>query len=178
MTFRSLKSDGSFKHFWFLHSTTIFQKYGLLQEVFRKIRRGQFFYGWTIVGAGFLVLFVTYGVQLSFNIFFPILIREFGWNRENLSGAFSVYVIIYGGISPIVGRIIDVYGPKITIFIGGILLSIGLGMMSQIRTLWQVYLFLGIIAGLGMSTTFVGEFNDSEMVYKKERTGIRNSTLW
>jgi MFS family permease len=143
------------KTFWFLHSAKISQKYGLSKEVSRKIRRGQFFYGWTIVGAGFVILFVTYGVQISFNIFFPILISEFGWTRQNLSGAFSVYTMIYAGISPIIGRVRDIYGPKITIFIGGILLSIGLGMMSQIRTLWQVYLFLGMIAGLGMSTVFV-----------------------
>lgn len=143
------------RKFRLLHPTKILSKSGLLQEVFQKIWRGQFFYGWTIVGAGFLILFVAYGVQLSFNIFFPILIREFGWSRQGLAGAFSFYTMLYAGISPFVGRIIDAYGPKRVIIIGGILLCIGLGMLSQVKALWQVYLFLGIIAGLGMSTVFV-----------------------
>jgi MFS family permease len=114
-----------------------------------------FFYGWVIVGGGFAVLLVTYGAQFSFSVFFPHLLDEFGWQRKDLSGAFSLYTIIYSGVSALVGMITDVKGPGKMVFAGGVLLFLGLGLMSQVHQLWHVYLCLSVIAGVGMSTVFV-----------------------
>ena len=49
------------------------------------------FYGWVVVGTAFSVLFMAYGAQFSFGVFFSALIEEFGWSRGALSGAFALY---------------------------------------------------------------------------------------
>ena len=38
------------------------------------------FYGWVVVGTGFSVLFMAYGAQFSFGVFFSALPEEFGWS--------------------------------------------------------------------------------------------------
>ena len=53
------------------------------------------FRGWTIVGGAFLVLFSAYGAQYSFGVFFSALLEEFHWSRASLSGAFSLYAVLY-----------------------------------------------------------------------------------
>jgi len=49
------------------------------------------FYGWIVVAGAFLILFMAYGTQYAFGVFFAALIDEFGWSRASLSGVFSLY---------------------------------------------------------------------------------------
>jgi MFS family permease len=114
-----------------------------------------FFYGWIIVISAFWIMFTSYGVQFSFGIFFPILINEFGWTKEKLAGVFSLYTIIYTVFSALTGRWTDVYGPKRVIMIGALLMGFGIGVVSQINSIWHLYLFYGVIAALGMSSVYI-----------------------
>ncbi|MEW6266250.1 MAG: MFS transporter [Thermodesulfobacteriota bacterium] len=113
------------------------------------------FYGWVIVAATFSILFITYGVQFSFNVFYPRLINEFGWSHNSLAGVFGLYTVIYTGLSPLVGRWADTLGPRRLVVTGGLLISLGLWLASRTSSLAGLYLCLGVIAGLGMSTVFV-----------------------
>jgi len=38
-------------------------------------------YGWIVVAVAFTVLFLAYGVQYAFGLFFTALTEEFGWSR-------------------------------------------------------------------------------------------------
>jgi hypothetical protein len=44
-----------------------------------------------VVAGAFLILFMAYGTQYAFGVFFAVLIDEFGWSRASLSGVFSLY---------------------------------------------------------------------------------------
>jgi cyanate permease len=50
---------------------------------------GRVFYGWTVVAAAFLVLFMAYGTQYAFGVFFATLVDEFGWSRASLAGSLA-----------------------------------------------------------------------------------------
>jgi len=117
-------------------------------------RQQKFFYGWVIVVASFLIVLVAFAVQYSFGVFFKPLQDEFGWSRTLTSGAFSIYFIMHGLCAIPAGWATDKFGPKITIVIGGLLVGAGLVLTSHIQSLWQLYLFYGILVGVGMSTTW------------------------
>ncbi|OLB54225.1 MAG: MFS transporter [Candidatus Rokuibacteriota bacterium] len=113
------------------------------------------FYGWIVVGGAFLVLFVAYGAQYSFGVFFGALLEEFGWSRASLSGAFSLYAFGYCVFGFPAGRLTDVWGPRVVIAAGGLFLGAALAGMSLVTQLWQPYLLYGLVAALGMGTAYV-----------------------
>jgi len=113
------------------------------------------FYGWVVVGAAFSVLFMAYGAQFSFGVFFSALLEEFGWSRAALSGAFSLYAFGYSGLAVVSGWLTDRLGPRAVIATGGIFLGAGWIAMSFTQSLWHPYVFYGVVAALGMSTAFV-----------------------
>jgi len=69
------------------------------------------------------------------------------------SGVFSLYMVFYAIGAPITGRIVDKYGPKILIMAGACLLGLGMLGCSMISKVWQLYLFYGVLVGLGSAAT-------------------------
>lgn len=118
-------------------------------------QKPKLFYGWIIVLAGFIVTGSTWGMQYSFGIFFKPMLAEFGWSRAATSGAFSTCMAVIAFSSLLMGWLCDRYGPRITIALSGTLISLGTFLTSQVSSLWQLYLFYGIIIGTGMGASFV-----------------------
>jgi hypothetical protein len=48
-----------------------------------------FYYGWLIVGIGFVTMGVGVTARTAFSLLMPPLIDEFGWQRGLAAGAFS-----------------------------------------------------------------------------------------
>jgi MFS family permease len=129
----------------------------------------KFFYGYIVVAASFLIMVVIWAAYYSFGVFFKPLITEFGWTRAATSGAFSLSAIINGllaivmgklaiinGLLAIVmGKLVDRFGPRMVMTICAILIGSGFILMSGIASIWQLYLFYGLIVGVGMGGSFV-----------------------
>jgi MFS family permease len=112
-------------------------------------------YGWVLALVGACILVTNALLVFTFGVFINPLTLEFGWERGALSGAFSMAVLIVGGLGLLAGGLSDKYGARIVVTFGGIFLGIGFLLMSQISSLWHVYLILGLIIGVGGSFTFV-----------------------
>jgi MFS family permease len=113
------------------------------------------FYGWVVVAGAFVVLFVAYGAQYSFGVFFAALLDEFGWSRASLAGAFSLYAFAYSIMGFPAGRLTDVWGPRRVIVVGGCFLGAALAGMAAVSQLWQPYVLYGVVAAIGMGTAYV-----------------------
>ena len=114
-------------------------------------KEARFFYGYIIVASAFLILVLTIGVNFTFGVFLPVLLDEFSWTRAIASGAFSLNLALTGLIGVVAGKMTDQYGPRIVVTVCGVLLGLGYLLMSQANTLWHLYLFYGVIVGIGMS---------------------------
>ena len=110
---------------------------------------------WLVVAALFAV---TYGVSTplaSFGVFLPIFADTFGWSRGAISTALSINLLV-GGIAGFgLGAIADRHGPRAVLVLTLVLSGVSFAMISTVDTLWQLYLFAGILGGLGMSTFYL-----------------------
>ncbi len=64
-------------------------------------------------------------------------------------------MFMHGTLGILSGVILDRYGPRIVLAIAGVVIGAGYLLISQISALWQLYLFFGVMLGLGMSATWV-----------------------
>jgi MFS family permease len=124
-------------------------------KVPEESNRSTLFYGWYIVAASFVILFFNSGTRFSFGVMFKPMITEFGWHRGSMSFAFFINMTLYALSLIAVGRFYDRYGPKWVIIISSLFLSAGYGLISMISSLWQFYVFYGILGGIGLGGTSV-----------------------
>ncbi len=113
-------------------------------------REPKFFYGYLVVIAGFLILVSMYGTLYSFGVFFKPVLTEFGWTRAITSGAYSLCFLLSGVVAIAAGRLNDKFGPRAVMSCSGLLLGIGYFLMAKITTIWELYLYYGLIVGVGM----------------------------
>lgn len=95
------------------------------------------------------------GTFSSFGVFFKPMLTDLVWTRAETSGAFSLAWIVQGLGTIVAGRLTDRLGPRIVVTVCALFLGLGYLLMSQISTLWQLYLFYGLVVGVGTSGTFV-----------------------
>lgn len=151
-------------------------KYESLPSI--RSKKPGFFYGYVIVAAAFSIVIIAHGAQYTFGIFFKPILTEFGWTSAATSGAFSLYLVLWGLLSIFVGRLNDSFGPRIVMTASGFFLGLGYLLMSQVSVLWQLYLFYGVIIAIGMSGAWVPLISTVPKWFVKRRglmTGIVTS---
>ncbi len=114
------------------------------------------FYGWWIVGACFLLSLYTGGTFiLGFTAFFEPIANEFGWSYTQVSLAASLRGANMGLLAPLMGYLVDRWGPRRLIFGGIILLGIALILLSRVTSLSMFYgTFIIVAFGIsGLSPT-------------------------
>ncbi len=114
----------------------------------------RFFYGYVIVILSFLIMIISFGLMDSYGVFVKPLLNDFGWTRASTSAAYSLSFLIFGFVGITMGGLTDKFGPRVILTTCGILLGLGYLLMSQVTSLWQLYLFEGIIVGVGMSALY------------------------
>jgi MFS family permease len=134
-----------------------------------------FFYGYVVVGAHLTTIMAMWAPYYAFGVFFKPVLTELGWTRALTSGAFSLAMITHGLLAIIMGTLNDKFGPRMVITLSGCLLGLGYSLMSLVNTVWQLYLFYGVIIGAGMGGAFVPHVSTVARWFVKRRslmTGI------
>jgi MFS family permease len=137
--------------------------------------KGKFFYGYVIAAACFGIQAVGIGTYFSYGVLFNPLISEFGWSRASVAGASSVAFLLMGFLGIAVGRINDRIGPRQLMTVTAIFFGLGYLLMSRLDAIWQLYLFFGIVFGIGLSSIDVIALSTIARWFAKRRgfmTGI------
>lgn len=110
-----------------------------------------FFYGWVLVAVGFVTMAVGVNARTAFSLLFPAILDEFGWARGETAGAFSFGFLVSAFVTPTVGRVMDLRGPRLVVEIGVVVMGAGLLLATFAREPWQLYLTLGAMVGGGVN---------------------------
>ena len=133
-----------------------------------------FFYGYVIVAAALCLSIMMWGARFSFSVFFAPVLDEFGWSRATTAGGFSLSWVFTGFLSILVGKLNDRLGPRMIMTVAGCLVGLGYLLMSTLSSVWQLYLFYGVIS-IGMSAVLVPTLSTVARWFVKMRalmTGI------
>jgi MFS family permease len=104
------------------------------------------------LGVTVVTLALAYGVWYAYSVFLVALLREFGWSRSVLAGAFSIFTLVSGGAGPVLGALADRFGPRRLILVGGVLLAGSLWADSLVTRAWHLYLTFGLLTAVGVAT--------------------------
>lgn len=137
----------------------------------------RFFYGYIVVGAALFITIVIWSAYYSFGVFFKPVLGEFGWTRAMTSGAFSLSMIIFGVMGIVMGGLNDRLGPRLVMSICGVLLGLGYFLMSQLNNVWQLYIFYGILIGIGMGGAWVPLPSTIARWFKRKRNTMTGFVL-
>jgi len=111
--------------------------------------------GWVVLGACSLVMFGVWNSHAGFGVFLPVLADEFGWSRGAISVAPSLNLIIGGLIAFAIGAASDRYGPRLILTASALFVGALFALASQIAALWHLYLVLGVLLGIAMSSVYL-----------------------
>ncbi|MGI8926429.1 MAG: MCT family MFS transporter [Tepidiformaceae bacterium] len=147
--------------------------------------RQPYFYGWTIVGSAFVVLFLGFGVAYSFAAFFHVLRDEFDATRGDVSLVFAITGFLYFTVGAVSGPLADRLGPRRVVASGVVLTAVGLLLASRAQALWQIYLTFSLGVGLGVGFAYVPAVGTVQRWFVRRRgfasglavTGIGVGTL-
>jgi MFS transporter, OFA family, oxalate/formate antiporter len=104
-----------------------------------------------IIGVTCMVMIAN--LQYGWTFFVPDIQKKFGWDRGSIQIAFTLFVLFETWLVPIEGWFVDRFGPRIVIFIGGILCMIGWVVNSYATTLTEFY-GAQIVAGIGAGAVY------------------------
>jgi MFS family permease len=91
------------------------------------------------------------GLGDTYAVFLLPLEREFGWTRSELTSVYSIYLLVNGCTAPLVGLVFDRLGPRWVYGAGMTSLGAAFFLASGLASLWQFYLFIGVLVGIGVS---------------------------
>lgn len=104
-----------------------------------------------VLAACFILNMFGRGLADTYTVFLLPLEREFGWTRSQLTGVYSIYLLVNGLSAPLVGLLFDRLGPRWVYGAGMACLGTAFFLAQRLDSLWQFYLFVGVLIGFGVS---------------------------
>jgi len=101
------------------------------KTVFLTSRSTGNFYGWWIIVAGSIILFVSSGIGFyGHGVILDPLRSIHGWSKGTVSSAITTFFFSNGIVGLLIGRWMDRYGPKWFLVCGSVLFGLSIGALN------------------------------------------------
>src|SRR5467141_2636180 len=121
-------------------------------EALSKITR-QASYRWMKLVMGIVCMAMIANLQYGWTLFVNPIADKYGWGRAAIQVAFTIFVLTETWLVPIEGYLVDRFGPRPVVVIGGILCAIAWAMNSVADSLPFLYL-AAAIGGRGAGAVY------------------------
>lgn len=128
--------------------------------------------GWYTVAVAFVALMFNYGIRYTNTVLFKNVQGDLHLTRSQASLPFTVCLLIYALGAPLVGRVVDRFGPKWVMAAGGLIAGVGLWLCSTMQSLPAFIIFFGVIFGLGGNGMGLVPSNTAVSYWFKEKLGL------
>jgi MFS family permease len=132
------------------------------------------YYGWRVVLAACFGVMAGFGSLFvyTFAIFVKPLSAQFGWSREAISLGFGLAAITLGVVSPLIGRLLDRFGPRRIILPCMAVYCCAIISLSLLRSgVWQFYVTCIVLGLVGNGAAHLA-YSRSISTWFQQRLGV------
>nr|XP_057907040.1 monocarboxylate transporter 1-like [Doryrhamphus excisus] len=108
-------------------------------------------WGWAVVVGAFISIGFSYAFPKSITVFFKDIEVIFEATPSQVSWISSIMLAVMYAGGPISSILVNRFGSRPIIFLGGCLAGSGLVAASFCNTVEQLYFFIGVVGGLGLA---------------------------
>src|SRR5881409_1796588 len=127
------------------HSTTTFA------PPVDHVRSPRFRWGQLVMGIVCMTMIAN--LQYGWTLFVNPITEKFGWTRAAVQVAFSIFVLTETWLVPVEGYLVDRFGPRPVVLVGGLLCGIGWVTNSFANSLALLYI-AAAISGIGAGAVY------------------------
>jgi MFS transporter, OFA family, oxalate/formate antiporter len=110
-------------------------------------------YRWIQLLLGIACMAMVANLQYGWTLFVGPMHDKFGWGKAAIQVAFTIFVVAETWLVPLEGYLVDRFGPRRIVMIGGVLVGLGWFMNSFVSTLPMLYLAQAI-GGVGAGAVY------------------------
>src|SRR3954451_2433567 len=107
---------------------------------------------WQLV-FGIVCMVMIANLQYGWTLFVGPIDQKYHWGRSAIQIAFTIFVLTETWLVPVEGWLVDRFGPKIVVLVGGVLVGIAWAMNSVVSELWELYV-AAAIGGIGAGAVY------------------------
>jgi len=109
--------------------------------------RNRVYYGWWVLTGIFTSYTALVGVQVySLPLFYPELTAEFGWSRQSIMYAGTIFFLTGAAITPFVSSLFDRFSARLFMIAGGLITIVGLMAYRSMETLTHLIIIYIVLA--------------------------------
>ena len=102
---------------------------------------------------GIVCMVMIANLQYGWTLFVGPIDQKYHWGRSAIQIAFTIFVLTETWLVPVEGWLVDRFGPKIVVLVGGVLVGIAWAMNSVVSELWELYV-AAAIGGIGAGAVY------------------------
>ena len=111
------------------------------------------FYRWGQLIFGIICMAMIANLQYGWTLFVNPIADKHGWSRAAIQVAFTIFVLTETWLVPIEGYLVDRFGPRPVVLVGGILCGLGWILNSYADSLTMLYI-AAAVGGVGAGAVY------------------------
>src|SRR5437762_1821458 len=108
---------------------------------------------WLILSASVISMVAVANFQYGWTLFVPPLQEHLGQEQALIQVTFTLFVVLETWLVPFEGWLVDKFGPRLLVMLGGVLAGLGWVESGRAESLTQLYLSYAV-AGLGAGIVY------------------------
>src|SRR5699024_3237522 len=111
-----------------------------------------------LIAASAVGIHISIGSAYAWSVFTNPLADQYGWDTTQISLAFSLAIFFLGTSAAFMGRFVERKGPKTSGMIAALFFGVGVagsGLATSLQSLSLLYLFYGVIGGIGLGIGYI-----------------------
>src|SRR5207249_6775967 len=127
-------------------------------------------YRWMQLFMGIVCMAMIANLQYGWTLFVNPIADKYGWTKAAIQVAFTIFVLTETWLVPIEGYLVDRFGPRPVVMVGGLLCGLGWVLNSFADSLGLLY-FAAAISGIGAGAVY-GTCVGNALKWCSDRRGL------